>query len=273
MQDAAEAQAAPFRAVDDIGVRVPLGLAQPVDPDIKALVERLAGVTRGSGIVMAAQEIAADPASTLRTVLGLLKFLVFGRAQQTVDEVTVNAPRLGCKSGCAWCCHQSVEVTIPEAILIAGELADPADPRRQTMLDSAERFRGASMIERFRARQPCALLVDNRCSVYDNRPLLCRGMMAPDAAACQASHLAALDGKDLPVELFAIAQYFVLGDQAGLRGILRDMGLQDDLVDLTQAVAAILRDPGIIDRWLAREAAFGPEMVVSEPTSVVAASG
>jgi Fe-S-cluster containining protein len=265
MQDTADAQAAPFRAVDDIGVRVPLGLAQPVDPELKALVERLAGVTRGAGIVMAAQEIAADPAGALRTVLGLLKFLVFARTQQTIDEVTANAPRLGCKSGCSWCCHQSVEVTIPEAILIAGELADPTDPRRQTMLDTADRFRGRSLIERYRARSPCALLVDNRCSVYENRPLMCRAMMATDASACHASHLAALDGKDLPVEIFAVAQYFVLGDQAGLRGILRDMGLQYDLVDMTQAVAAILRDPDIIDRWLAREPAFGPEMVVSEP--------
>lgn len=264
MQDAKEAEA-PFRAVDDIGVRVPLGIAQPVEPELRALVERLAGVTRGTGIVMAAHEIAADPAAGLKAVLGLLKFLVFARTQQTIDEVTANAPRLGCKSGCAWCCHQSVEVTIPEAILIAGELGDPADPRRQAMLDSADRFHGKSLIERYRARSPCALLVDNRCSVYGNRPLMCRGMMAADASACHASHLAALDGEDLPVELFAVAQYFVLGDQAGMRGILRDMGLQHDLVDMTQAVAAILRDPGIVDRWLAREPAFAPEMVVSEP--------
>jgi Fe-S-cluster containining protein len=263
--DAEDASTAMFRAVDDIGVRVPLGITQPVDAELKALIERLAGVTRGAGIVMAAQEIAADPAGTLKTVLGLLKFLVFARAEQTIDEVTANAPRLGCKSGCAWCCHQSVEVTIPEAILVAGELGDPADPRRQAVLDSAAQFRGRSLIERYRARSPCALLVDNRCSVYGNRPLMCRGMMATDASVCHASHLAALEGKDLPVELFAVAQYFILGDQAGLRGILKDMGLQHDLVDMTQAVAAILRDPGIIDRWLAHEPAFGPEMVVSEP--------
>jgi Fe-S-cluster containining protein len=264
-QNAQPAAQAMYRAVDDIGVRVPLGMPQPLDPELTAVVERVAGITRGSGIVMAAQEIAADPTSALRTVLGLVKLLVFGRAQQTIDEVVATAPRLGCKSGCAWCCHQSVEVTIPEALLIAGELGDPADPRRQTVLDSADRFRGKSLTERHRALQPCALLVDNRCSVYANRPLMCRGMMAPESEACRASHVAALAGKDAPVEVFAVAQYFVLGDQAGLRGILKDMGLQYDLVDMTKAVAAILRDPGIVDRWLAREPAFGPEMVVSEP--------
>jgi Fe-S-cluster containining protein len=264
-QGAQSAADAIYRSVHDIGVRVPQSLPQPVDCELAALVERVAGITRGSGIVMAAQAIAADPSGTLRAVLGLLKLLVFGRAQQTIDEVVATAPRLGCKSGCAWCCYQSVEVTIPEAILVAGELGDPADRRRQTVLDYADRFRGKSLMERHRARQPCALLVDNRCSVYDNRPLMCRGMMAPDGEACRAAHVAALTGKDAPVEVFAVAQYFILGDQAGLRGILKDMGLQYDLVDMTQAVAAILRDPGIIDRWLAREPAFGPEMVVSEP--------
>jgi Fe-S-cluster containining protein len=266
-QDAATLR---YRAVDDIGVRVPLGMQQPVDAGLKAMVERIAGITRGSGIVAAAQEIAADPTSALRTVLGLMKLMVFGRTQQTIDEVVATAPRLGCKSGCAWCCYQSVEVTIPEAILIAGELANPADPRHQAVLDSADRFRGASLVERLRARAPCALLVDHRCSVYANRPLMCRGMMAPDSEACRTAHVAALAGKDASVEVFAVAQYFILGDQAGLRGILKDMGLQYDLVDMTKAVAAILRDPDIIDRWLAREPAFGPEMVVSEPRPVPA---
>ncbi|HUJ97870.1 MAG TPA: hypothetical protein VLV85_06450 [Stellaceae bacterium] len=49
----------PFRAVDDIGVRVPYGLA--VDPEIESKVKLFAGIMRGAGIVMAAREIAANP--------------------------------------------------------------------------------------------------------------------------------------------------------------------------------------------------------------------
>jgi Fe-S-cluster containining protein len=261
--DAQDASDAMFRAVDDIGVGIPASLPQPVDPELTAMVERVAGITRGAGIVMAAQEIAADPGSALMTVLGVLKLLVFGRAQQTIDQVVANAPRLGCKSGCAWCCYQSVEATIPEAILIAEQLRDPADPRRAKVL-AAARESEAGQSPR---GKPCALLVDNRCSVYEDRPLMCRGVMAADGDACHASYLAALAGQDAPVEIFALAQYFVLGDQAGMRGILKDMGLQYDRIELVPAVAAILRDPGIIDRWLAREPAFGPALVVPEPAS------
>ena len=248
----------PFRPIDDVGLRVPFGMPQPVDPELEAVVKRMAGVTRGAGIVMAAQEIAADPTGMLRTVLSLVKLLVFGRAQQTLDQVVRDAPKLGCKSGCAWCCYQSVEATIPEAILVAAQLGDPADPRRARLLENAARFRGLSEPERRRTGRPCALLGgDNRCTVYDDRPLMCRAMMAGEAEQCHAAHQAALNGeKETPVDIFMFAQYFILGDQAGLRGILRDMGLQDDLVELTQAVAAFLEDPGLIERWLNRERIF-----------------
>jgi hypothetical protein len=111
-----------------------------------------------------------------------------------------------------------------------------------------------------RTGKPCALLVDNRCSVYEDRPLMCRATMAGNAEGCRAAHQAALEGRqEVSVDLFVYAQYFILGDQAGMRGILRDMGLQDDLVELTQAVAAILSDPGLVDRWLAGERVFAPE--------------
>ena len=254
---------APFRAVDDIGVRLPQAMTE-VDPDVEAMVMRLAGITRGAGIVMAAREIKADPTGALRTILAVLRLLVFGRAQHTIDEVTTNAPRLGCKSGCAWCCHQNVEVTIPEAILIAAHIAAD-DPRRAKIAEAAATLGGLDDGARRRAGKPCPLLVENRCSVYDDRPLMCRGMMAADAEGCRNAYAAGLAGRDdVAIEVFPLVQYFMFGDQAGMRGILKDMGLQYDLVEMTRAVAAILADPDIVERWLARERAFGPEMVLAE---------
>jgi len=259
----------PFRAVDDIGVRRASGLPAP-ETAVQATVARLAGITRGAGIVMAAREIRADPNGALRTILAVLRLLVFGRAQQTIDEVTANAPRLGCKAGCAWCCHQNVECTIPEAILIAAHIG-PDDPRRARIIEAAAKLGGLDEPARRRAGKPCPLLVDNRCSVYDDRPLMCRGMMAADAAGCRRAHESALAGApELPVEIFPLVQYFMLGDQAGMRGILKDMGLQHDLVEMTRAVAAILLDPDIVERWLARERPFGPGIVLAEQEPVPA---
>jgi hypothetical protein len=156
-----------------------------------------------------------------------------------------------------------VEATIPEAILVAAHIGGEEDPRRAKFLAAATRFRGKSESERRRSGTPCPMLIDNRCSAYDDRPLMCRGIMATDSDACRAAHQAVLAGRtDASVDTFVYAQYFLLGDQAGMRGILKDMGLQHDPVELTQAVAAILRDPAIIDRWLAGEPAFEPETML-----------
>jgi Fe-S-cluster containining protein len=263
MDSAPLPEAPHFRAIDDVGIRMPMSLAA-IEPEVREFVSRLAGITRGAGIVMAAQEIAADPTGALRTVLAILKLVVFGRAQQTIDDVIANAPKLGCKDGCAYCCYQTVEVTIPEAILVAALVADPTDPRRGTVIEAAQAWKGLSEADRRRTGRPCPLLVDGKCSVYDDRPLMCRGLFATESAQCRAEHVAALSGgADATVEIFPMAQYFMLGDQAGLRGILKDMRLQYDVVELTAAVAAILEDPDLIERWLAGETIFGPEMVRS----------
>jgi Fe-S-cluster containining protein len=267
--DKAEEIETPFRAVDDVGVRLPASFRE-IDPAVKAVVKRLAGITRGAGIVMAAREIQADPTGPLRTILAVLRLLVFGRAQQTIDEVTQNAPQLGCKAGCAWCCHQNVEVTVPEAILIAAHLAGEDDPRRARVAAAAATLGGLDAEARRRAGKPCPLLVDNRCSVYEDRPLMCRGLMAADADACRRAYDPAGAG-DAPLAIYPLAQYFILGDQAGLRGILKDMLLQHDRVEMTKAVAAILADPDIVERWLAREPAFGPEMVLADESDPAAA--
>ena len=254
----------PYRSIEDIGVPTPPSLPLPVEPALKELVERLAGITRGAGIVIAAQEVARDPSARLRTVLALLKFLGFGRAQQTIDQVMAEAPKVGCKEGCAYCCYQCVAVTIPEALLVAAHLADPEDPRRRAVLARAETIAEQSATERLRPGRPCPLLVNDRCSVYEDRPLMCRSVIAGDAEQCRAALESILAGRgDLPVESFTNAQYFILGDQAGIRGICKDMGLQHDLVELSEAVAAILRDPGIVDRWVAGEHVFGAESILT----------
>jgi Fe-S-cluster containining protein len=258
-----EAPDSHYRAIDDIGIRVPQAMPLPVDAELKKLAEQLAGTTRGSGIVIAAQEVSRDPSAKLGTVIALLRLLGFGRAQQTMDQLLADAPKLGCREGCAHCCYQPVEATIPEAILVAAHLADPEDPRRKALLARVDADASRTTSERRRPGRPCPLLVDNRCSVYEDRPLMCRSVYAADAEECRAAlESVQAGGPELPIEQFVAAQYLVLSDQAGIRGICKDMGLQHDLVELTEAVAAILHDPGIVEQWIAGEHVFGAELLI-----------
>ena len=62
------------------------------------------------------------------------------------------------------------------------------------------------------------------------------------------------------------------GDQAAVQGICKDLGPQHDVVDLVQALALILSDPGAIDRWGEGQTVFAPRPVRNaiEPRHLVA---
>jgi hypothetical protein len=167
---------------------------------------------------------------------------------------------IACRAGCAACCHFVVEVTIPEAILVARTLADPAHPRRAAVLEAKRRFAGLDTTRRLRTGLSCPLLRSDRsCAVYDVRPLACRGFMAPDADRCHTALANAITGEgDDTIVFHALPQFFGRGYKAGISGICKDLGLQHETVELVRAVADILRDPGMVDRWAAGAAVFTP---------------
>jgi Fe-S-cluster containining protein len=241
------------RSMDDIGVGVPVLMPRPPDPAVVCDVARHASVTRGEGLRLARREIAKDRAATLRVVLSLLKVLVIPRVEEVLASDAMSDAKIECGPGCNACCYQSIEVSIPEAILVSLQLANPQDPRREPLISAAADFAAMSRSDRVRARRPCPLLVDGKCSVYDNRPVLCRATLSPCARKCYA----ALDEKESP-DVYVVAQFFAVGDKDALRGICKDLALQHDNVDLVQAVAAILRDPSTVVRWAAGEHVFTP---------------
>jgi Putative zinc- or iron-chelating domain len=182
---------------------------------------------------------------------------VFARAEALAEDLAEGDIPVACGPGCTACCYQTVQATIPEAILIALRLADPADPRRARVLEAAEAFQGLSPNQRRRTGIPCPLLAEGRCSVHDDRPLACRAVLSANAEGCRASLLSVLAGRDeLPNDYFLAAQYLIRGDGAALQGLCRDLGLQHEAFDLVPMLAALLREPGIVERWLAGERVF-----------------
>ena len=107
------------------------------------------------------------------------------------DGLLARAPEgaVACKAGCDHCCHQAVGVTAPEALAIfehlkstrsRGELA-----RLATKISERHAQTGhLSSQDRFSLAHPCPFLDAGNCSIYDARPLACRGMNSLDAGEC-----------------------------------------------------------------------------------------
>jgi Fe-S-cluster containining protein len=167
---------------------------------------------------------------------------------------------VACQLGCTFCCHNEVEVTPPEAFLIAQVIRQYFSPQRQArlkekILKAAALKTGKSTAELAATRQtrPCPLLEEDKCVVYPWRPLTCRAMHSLDREHCRTSHAA---GSLLHDEYYQHRYTFTLSLAAGLTEGFRALGCQAATLELSQALREVLLEPPLTERWLKGEEVF-----------------
>jgi Fe-S-cluster containining protein len=86
-------------------------------------------------------------------------------------------PHAACTDGCDHCCRQPVALTLEEAEVIARETGAPLHRPASWSTEGQEKY----------IAQPCSFLQDSRCTIYEQRPMVCRLMfsMDVDALLCQ----------------------------------------------------------------------------------------
>jgi hypothetical protein len=166
---------------------------------------------------------------------------------------------LDCKPGCTFCCHLYVEVTPLEAVALWNTLrAEHHQAQRQAVTDTAPRVAGLPPEPRRAARLPCPMLAEGVCAVYETRPFACRGLYSTSAKACETV-LNMPVGADLPpIRSPAVPRALAAVLGIGINAALGDAGIQNETLELTQALDALERDPGAASRWLAGERVFAP---------------
>lgn len=82
-----------------------------------------------------------------------------------VDEYAeLRKPFVACAEECDSCCHMNVQITNVEAERIEKSTGKKAKFLRADTCHPVTKFAGV----------PCPFLVNRRCSIYEDRPLLCR---------------------------------------------------------------------------------------------------
>ena len=177
---------------------------------------------------------------------------------------------LACRQGCAHCCHQRVGATAPEALAIFATLqATRSSAELLRLRERVERAyhstRGLTRDERNSPEHPCPLLENNLCSVYEARPLSCRGVHSLDEQACKSKlhdkqQRAAYERGELPGHSFVEPVRAVHAISAGLQlGLHEGLGLDMRPLDLTAALHLLLSESA------AELAALPAEMRDGEP--------
>ncbi|MBS2033666.1 YkgJ family cysteine cluster protein [bacterium] len=160
--------------------------------------------------------------------------------------------RVDCKAGCAWCCHTPVRSTILDAIgAAAARLSQLID------YDLPHRDR-PSLLSNFAA---CPLLVEGQCSVYPQRPVVCRGYHSLDVGACKQRFDSRNPSLEPPMD---VDLYGLVGmPQLATQDVLKQLGIDCRPVVLGLAVVALQNDfEGMVADWLNGGAAFENAIVL-----------
>ena len=114
--------------------------------------------------------------------LNASKSVKLHKIYQLADEFSkLMTPYIACANGCSHCCHDGVEISSLEAASISNFSGRAARPIQKSILRTDKPYRGS----------PCPFLVEDSCSVYEVRPLVCRNHASYDATntACLPAHI------------------------------------------------------------------------------------
>lgn len=182
---------------------------------------------------------------------------------------------VACHAGCDHCCYQSVGVTPPEAIAIHAYLVETWTLPRLTSLQArlgpfVEQVRGLTSDERASPELPCPFLEQGTCTIYEVRPLACRGVNSLDAEACrrylhEPAARAAGASADAGGHLLIAPIRAFNAISAGLQlGLAEQFGLDMRPLDLAFSLELLFRSEaevtetsgGLQGRWVAGEPSF-----------------
>jgi Fe-S-cluster containining protein len=181
---------------------------------------------------------------------------VLDLVRQVHDDMTAAIEALpskaqhACAPGCDFCCYLPVDVLAPEAFRIAAHLEQTCSP--EELANLVYRL-GAQGQHDFGVR-PCVFLANGRCSIYEVRPMVCRGYNSLSKERCEAYHHDA--SVDLKGTKDRVAGRLAEAMEDGVVAGLEALGLDAQWYELPSAVLRALETTNSPARWVRGEAVF-----------------
>jgi Fe-S-cluster containining protein len=162
---------------------------------------------------------------------------------------------LGCRMGCAHCCHAWVSARAPEVLIAKAAIAPrDLDAVRESVEAAYVRTGAAPPEVRAALAEPCPMLADGLCRIYAGRPSTCRTAVSLDAALCAEAFLPEARPVDIPTPEFHIVMR--RGYSIALAGALKRSGYAAYSYEFVAAMRAAIAREDAEAAWLAGEDIF-----------------
>ena len=214
-----------------------LNLQRPSIAQIAALMRVLHAYTR-----QAIEDHSVD------VLMGFL----YGHLNTTLQQLD-HSP-IACRMGCSFCCTSWVAATAPEVLYVLKSVpADRIGKTRDFIAAAAQTTAAKTPEERLTMITPCPLLESSACSVYGNRPLVCRTAVSNDVSVCERVYVQA-SKEEIPGTYH---HYGVKGIYSlALAGALKKAGLLSYYYEFNDALHAAARARDAEADWLSGKDIF-----------------
>jgi Fe-S-cluster containining protein len=161
-------------------------------------------------------------------------------ADAEIGAMTAQAGDIPCRLGCHYCCKdERITLTEKEAVLAVRHIEEQLGPEQKAAVVASIL---ASAQTSDRASVPCAFLVDERCAIYENRPLACRSYFSRSESSC---HDFFLDKTKMP-QRFAAPKMV----EMAVREVTR-AARHSKLYEINTLMQRIYADPAKPAQWAA----------------------
>jgi Fe-S-cluster containining protein len=177
---------------------------------------------------------------------------------ETIEPVS---EPLACAAGCHYCCFYQVLLTPLETLLIGNYVETTyTEQAKQDLVRRIERTLqltdGKSLQEKVAIWHdtPCIFLSNGRCSVYDDRPLICAAWHSLDFDQCKEAFesnnpWAGIDGYPYRYHIFQTIR-------EGLREACTHAGRQADTLPIAKATKHYFEHQSPIESWINGDKVF-----------------
>jgi Fe-S-cluster containining protein len=172
---------------------------------------------------------------------------------QALESFEKDGAGIACRVGCSFCCHLRVMVYPHEAIALFRYLKsriskEQAASVQRQVLENAARVKKLAVEGRAVTGIACAFLVDGKCSAYEVRPGACSGYHSLSRQRCEDGYNNS-SGKPEPIPVLKALSYVADAMDDGVEQALAAAHLNGTRIELQTAVAALIRNPALIQRW------------------------